>query len=240
MTDSADNHSTLRFERTLRHDRQRVWAAVTEPDRLREWFPCAVRYEPSVGTPIVFDFGGEHGLHTSGGEVRVWEPPAVFAFSWDADLLRFELSDTPTGGTLLVFTHEFDHEPGREARDSAGWSVCLDALSRQLGGEAGEHEDIHDDIRGYLRTYQEHYGPLTLDDGREIDIAGPLLEHDGRPAMAAGFGGRAAVLLGRDRGVALADDVAVQLRAGTVEAPGTVLAEGRLRDPFVRNAATRS
>lgn len=235
-TNSADGHSTLRFERTLRHDRERVWAAVTQPGQLREWFPCVVRYAPRVGAPIVFDFGGEHGLNTSGGEVRVWDPPAVFAFSWAADLLRFELSDAPAGGTLLVFTHEFEHEPGKEARDSAGWSVCLDALARQLGEEAVEQEDIH----GYLRTYQERYGPLTLHDGREIAIAGPLLEHDSRPAMAVGFDGREAVLLGRDQGVPLADDVAVLLCAGTVDAPGTMLADGRLRDPFVRNAAARS
>jgi len=235
MTDTAGTHSTLRFERSLRHDRERVWAAVTEPAQLREWFPCAVRYEPRVGAPIVFDFGGEHGLHTSGGEVRVWDPPSVFAFSWDADLLRFELADTPAGGTLLVFTHEFDHEPGREARDSAGWSVCLDALLGHLGEDVGEP----DDIQGYLRTYQDHYGPLTLDDGREIAIAGPLLEHDGRPAMAVTFDGREAVLLGRDPGLPLADGVAVLLRAGTVDAPGTVLADGRLRDPFVSNSAAR-
>lgn len=125
---------TLRFERRLRHDVERVWRAVTDPDELREWFPSAVSYEPRVGAPMEFDFGGEHGLATMPGEVLEWDPPRVFAFVWNEDVLRFELQAAAGGGTELVFTHAFAHEPGKPARDAAGWEACLEAFEALLSG----------------------------------------------------------------------------------------------------------
>ena len=112
---SDDGHSTLRFERMLAHDRDRVWRAVTDPAELRQWFPSEVIYEPRAGAPMTFDFGGDHGLDALPGEVLVWDPPNVFAFAWGTEELRFELSDAP-GGTRLVFEHAFAHEPGNSAR----------------------------------------------------------------------------------------------------------------------------
>jgi uncharacterized protein YndB with AHSA1/START domain len=116
---SGDGRDTLRFERALAHPRERVWRAVTDPVELSVWFPSAVVYEPRVGAPMQFDFGGEHGLDVWPGEV----------LEWDGD------------GTALVFTHAFAHQPGKPARDGAGWATCLDALDGLLGGEGGAGHD---------------------------------------------------------------------------------------------------
>jgi uncharacterized protein YndB with AHSA1/START domain len=222
---TADGRSTLRFDRTLPYDRDRVWRAVTDPDELRQWFPSEVIYEPRVGAPMTFDFGGEHGLEAYPGEVLVWNPPDEFAFAWGRDELRFTLSDVPEG-TRLVFEHSFAHEPGKEARDSAGWSACFDAFDALLAGDQPQMGDW----AGYEETFLRRYGELTLDDGRAVRLIGPLLEHDGRAAIAVRFDGAEGVLVGD----ALADGVAVEIRAGTVAEPGELRAQGRLRDPLVR------
>jgi uncharacterized protein YndB with AHSA1/START domain len=222
---TAGGRSTLRFDRTLPHDRERVWRAVTDPAELRHWFPSEVIYEPGVGAPMTFDFGGEHDLDTYPGEVLVWDPPSVFAFAWGKDELRFELSDAP-GGTRLVFEHAFAHEPGKEARDSAGWSACFDALDALLAGG----DPRMGDWAAYEETFLERYGQLTLEDGRVVRLTGPLLERDGRAAIAVHFEGAEGVLVGDT----LEDGAAVEIRAGTVAEPGELRAQGVLRDPLVR------
>jgi uncharacterized protein YndB with AHSA1/START domain len=223
---TSGGRSTLRFDRTLPYDRERVWRAVTDPAELRHWFPSEVIYEPRVGAPMTFDFGGEHDLDTYPGEVLAWDPPSVFAFAWGKDELRFELSDA-AGGTRLVFEHAFAHEPGKEARDSAGWSACFDAFDALLAGD----EPQMGDWAAYEETFLERYGELTLEDGRVVRLTGPLLQHGGRAAIAVRFEGAEGVLVGH----ALEDGAAVEIRAGTVAQPGELRAEGVLRDPLVRS-----
>jgi len=222
---TAEGRSTLRFDRTLPHDRERVWRAVTEPAELRQWFPSEVIYEQRAGAPMTFDFGGEHDLDAYPGEVLVWDPPNVFAFLWGTDELRFELSDA-AGGTRLVFEHAFAHEPGKEARDSAGWSACFDALDALLAGD----EPQMGDWAAYEDEFLRRYGGLTLEDGRPVRLIGPLLQHDGRAAIAVRFEDVEGVLVAD----ALADGAAVEIRAGTVAEPGELRAQGVLRDPLVR------
>jgi uncharacterized protein YndB with AHSA1/START domain len=222
--ETGDGRSTLRFDRTLPYDRDRVWRAITDPAELRQWFPSEVIYEPRVGAPMSFDFGGDHGVDVLPGEVVAWDPPNVFAFAWGKDELRFTLTDAP-GGTRLVFEHAFAHEPGKEARDSAGWAACFDAFDALL---AGADDPQMGDWAAYEETFLERYGQLTLDDGRVVRLAGPLLEHDGRAAIAVRFEDAEGVLLAD----ALADGERVEVRSGSVSAPGALRAEGRLRDPL--------
>jgi uncharacterized protein YndB with AHSA1/START domain len=226
--ETGDGRSTLRFDHVLPHGRDRVWRAVTDPAELQQWFPSAVIYEPRVGAPMSFDFGGDHGVEILPGEVLAWDPPNVFAFAWGKDELRFTLSDAPEG-TRLVFEHSFAHEPGKEARDSAGWAACFDAFHTLLSGDG---EPAMGDWQGYEVTFLERYGDLTLDDGRVVRLSGPLLEHEGRPAIAVAFEGREGVLVVPEG--AFADGAAVELRDGDIGAPGAVFASGVLRDPLVR------
>jgi uncharacterized protein YndB with AHSA1/START domain len=228
--DTGDGRDTLRFERALTHPRERVWSAVTDPAELSAWFPSAVVYEPRVGAPMQFDFGGEHGLDVWPGEVLEWEPPRVFAFAWGEDVLRFELAEDGDG-TTLVFTHAFAHQPGKPARDGAGWASCLDALDGLLDGVDREGHDwsAHHD------AHLARFGELVVEgDGGSLSVglAGPYAELDGRPAVNIGFRGRTGVLVVRDPGAELADGAGVDVRAGTVDAPGETLASGVLRDPL--------
>ena len=64
------------------------------------------------------------------GEIRVWDPPHVFEWMWDVDLMRFELSPERLG-TRLVFTTWFgqpDAHDNSPARRAAGYHICLDQL----------------------------------------------------------------------------------------------------------------
>ena len=47
---------TLGLERHLAHSPEMVWRVLTEPDLLKQWFPCDVEGEWKVGSKLRFHF----------------------------------------------------------------------------------------------------------------------------------------------------------------------------------------
>jgi uncharacterized protein YndB with AHSA1/START domain len=127
MTDRAQ--PAVRLERRLADPPEVVWGALTERERLRDWFPCDVIVEGGewqVGAAISFPFAPEVIEMTLSGEVLAVDKPHELAFTWGEETLRFEL--TPhDGGTRLVLIDELP--PNAAARNAAGWDSCLDRLA---------------------------------------------------------------------------------------------------------------
>lgn len=238
MTATLDHdadRSTLRFERRLRHAPDRVWRAVTDPAELRAWFPADVIYEQRAGAPMQFDFGGQHGQDVWPGEVLEWEPPRVFAFAWGEDVLRFELSGDASA-TTLVFTHTFAHQPGKPARDAAGWEACFEAFDALLDGGSVDRDDPQRWSRHH-ESYLARFGDLTVEgeaDRRRVRLQGPPHDLHGRTAIDVAVGDDAdrGVLIVRDAGAELEGGAAVEVLAGSVDAPGALVFAGVLHDPL--------
>jgi uncharacterized protein YndB with AHSA1/START domain len=117
----------VRLERRLTDPPELVWAALTEREQLRTWFPCDVivdRWEP--GAEISFVFPAEAIDMTLSGEVIEVDQPRLLVFTWGEETLRFELSPD-AAGTLLALTDELP--PSAAARNAAGWESCLDRLA---------------------------------------------------------------------------------------------------------------
>jgi uncharacterized protein YndB with AHSA1/START domain len=148
-----DGRFELRFERTLAHPPERVWAALTSGDDLAHWFPATIHGDWRPGAPLRFVF--EHGEGpTLGGEVRAVDPPRLLEFTWNDEVLRFELAPAGDGGCRLRFVNRFD-DGGKAARDGAGWHDCLDRLAARLDG----HEPPTLDWRRRYAVYVAAYGP---------------------------------------------------------------------------------
>ena len=64
-------------------------------------------------------------------EVKV---PEVWEFTWDENLIRFNLSENPSG-THLVLKEYIKEVTNHTARDIAGWHVCLDVIEGLLADE---------------------------------------------------------------------------------------------------------
>ena len=127
----------LRFERRLAHPPEKVWRAITEPEELAHWFPARVDAELKPGAAMRFTFT-DHDLDDTEGEILEFDPPRLFAFRWDRDVLRFELVADGSGCRLL-FTHtlgEGGFWGGKRSapRNAAGWDVCLAMLAARLDG----------------------------------------------------------------------------------------------------------
>jgi uncharacterized protein YndB with AHSA1/START domain len=153
---SDGERTGLRYVRLLRHAPEKVWRALTESDDLRHWFPTDIVGERAVGARLSLPFwpealevastaeaieemGVDPSSYVSAGELRVWDPPQIFEFTWGmdgrtdlTDLLRFELEPTD-GGTRLTFTTWLGGTTGN-TDTATGWHVCLDQLAGLLDG----------------------------------------------------------------------------------------------------------
>lgn len=129
---TVDGRYVVQIDRRIDHPVDKLWSAVTEPDQLGRWYPLSVtEMEPRVGGRIAFD-DGEGTLYR--GEVKEFDPPRVFSFTEESDLVHIRLE--PDGdGCRLTFTHTFD-DPSIADSVETGWNRCLDALEELAGSAA--------------------------------------------------------------------------------------------------------
>jgi uncharacterized protein YndB with AHSA1/START domain len=129
----TDDRWTLVFVRDLRHPPEKVWAALTEPDQLREWAPyTADRNLGRVGDATVTMIDGEIAEDLP-ASVRRAEPPTLLEYTWGDGVVRWELAATEVG-TRLTLQHTVD---GRDwvPKVAAGWHLCLVVAEHLLDGQ---------------------------------------------------------------------------------------------------------
>jgi uncharacterized protein YndB with AHSA1/START domain len=127
----------LEFVRTLRHPVEKVWRAITEREHLRSWLPCDIIGDRQEGALLQLPFWPEvtakYGFEDPGltGVIRVWDPPRVFEWAWDTDIVRFELASQGRDTILRLTTWVSDQTAG-VVSTAAGYHVCLDHLTKLL------------------------------------------------------------------------------------------------------------
>jgi len=146
MQSTLDEDTRLVLRRTYDAPLDAVWAAWTEPAKMKHWMAPADAYEESEVT-VDLRIGGRYRIvmhapdgrtHRVGGTYREIVPPRklVYTWAWEStpereSLVTVELRPDG-GGTELLLTHQrfFD----RDARDrhQQGWIGCLDRLARHL------------------------------------------------------------------------------------------------------------
>jgi uncharacterized protein YndB with AHSA1/START domain len=150
-----DGRLRLRFTRRLRHPREMVWRALTEPEHLAAWFPTTIEGDRAPGARLRFAHR-DNAAPPSDGTMLAFEPPSVMELRWGEDILRFELEADGEHGCVLIFTDSFD-ELGRAARDGAGWHACLDLFCYEAAGEHAPWSSA-DRWRAVRDSYIERFG----------------------------------------------------------------------------------
>ncbi|MQY29097.1 SRPBCC family protein [Nocardia aurantia] len=123
---------SLVFTRDFPHDRETVWAALTEPDELREWAPYTADRSLGATGPVTLVMSDGPHRQELPGEVGIADRPELLEFTWGTDVLRWELTEYGAG-TRLRLTH---HLPDRAVAGmmAAGWHLCLDVAATLLDG----------------------------------------------------------------------------------------------------------
>ena len=127
-----DDRWTLVFVRELPHPPEDVWSALTEPAQLQQWSPfTADRDLAATGEAILTMTDGDESVDLA-ATVRRVERPRLLEYTWDTDVLRWELK--PTGsGTRLTLRHTLE-DLDQVPKVTAGWHICLDVAERLLAG----------------------------------------------------------------------------------------------------------
>ena len=123
---------TLILVRELRHSREIVWEAITDPAHLREWAPFdADGSLDAVGTKIKLTTVGAPTPMVSETIVTRADAPQLLEYKWGGFDMRWELQPSENGTRLTLWTnigHRFI------AMGAAGWQICFDVLDHLLGG----------------------------------------------------------------------------------------------------------
>ncbi|CAH0119273.1 hypothetical protein PAE9249_01772 [Paenibacillus sp. CECT 9249] len=123
--------TVVRFERHLKHSVEKVWASLTENEKLAKWFPELRIDDLREGGVVKFDM--QDGTFEELAILEV-KKHAVLEYMWGEDKVRFELYSEPEGCRLVLEETIYkvtDHSP----RDIAGWHVCLDVIEALLDGK---------------------------------------------------------------------------------------------------------
>lgn len=138
LIERHDDHTTLRFRRSLAHEPEKVWRALTESEHLRWWMPADMIGERAAGATVemIFwpDLVEKTGLEPDAGTatIRVWDPPQVFEWLWQGSLIRFELTPTAPGCLLELSVEIETADPDTIVDNAGGYHLWMAHLSTLL------------------------------------------------------------------------------------------------------------
>ena len=163
----GDGRYEIRIVRLIPRPVEKVWAALTIPERLEAWFGERADLDLRVGGRYVVWFGEGHG--GAFGTITDYDPPRLLAYDWNGgpgDLnVRWALA-AEGGGCRLTFSTICRRvtEPGINAwwvlGSFAGWRGFVDDLTVAITGEAAPEADPidHPDM---VARYGRHFGPYV-------------------------------------------------------------------------------
>ena len=123
---------TLVLVRELRHPREKVWTALTDPAHLREWAPFEA--DGSLGTAgstVKLTTVGAPVANVAEARVTRADRPRLLVYNWGEHDMRWEL-DEAGGGTRLTLWTSIPRN--YIAMGAAGWHICFDVMDHLLDG----------------------------------------------------------------------------------------------------------
>ena len=142
---------------------EKVWAALTDPQRVGRWAPFECdRDLGTTGPATLTMIDGDTAVPLEANVARA-EPPTLLEYQFGPDILVWELTAT-ADGTRLTLRHtvaDRDWLP----KVAAGWHLCLLVADRLLG----------DDPVPVIRGRAAHgYGFDDLQDGYSRELGVPI------------------------------------------------------------------
>jgi uncharacterized protein YndB with AHSA1/START domain len=129
----------IRFERHLAHTVDDVWAAVTDPAQLAQWWlpmPAEITVDLVVGGHLVFRTTGDDAMTMTCTILRL-EPPTLLEHTHldEGSFLRWELEPTDGGCTLRLSHFVRDTEQAVANCYLVGLHESLERLEPCLAGK---------------------------------------------------------------------------------------------------------
>lgn len=160
------------FERVFQHPIEKVWDAITNPEKLKIWF-TDMEFELVPGNKMCIWFRDE--AHTeSYGQILVVAPPHRFEFSWEHELAVWELSAIGEKQTKLLFTYsKLDAQYATNA--PTGFHILLNRLETVLAGYTEPYPFGTEESTPEQQQLQAQYSALILPLYPELEKYQPLV-----------------------------------------------------------------
>jgi uncharacterized protein YndB with AHSA1/START domain len=131
----------LSFERYIDRPVDKVWAALTVPERVADWCGGGAEIDLRIGGVFRIRWAAEMGVVN--GEITALQPPTLLEYSWHepavavaASRVRWTLSQVGDGCRLKL-EHIFPSiDPKSATEFAAGWDDIIRAIGRAADGEA--------------------------------------------------------------------------------------------------------
>jgi uncharacterized protein YndB with AHSA1/START domain len=128
----------IRYERALAYPLEEVWASITEPSWLADWWPpfaADITVDLREGGSIDFDWP-DHDIPRFEFEILRLEPPTMLehTHTGPGSWMRWELEPNATGTRLLATYFVPDPDMAIERGDVVGAHYGLDRLEAALAG----------------------------------------------------------------------------------------------------------
>lgn len=128
----------VHFDRQLPYSIDEVWAAITDPERLGDWWPpmaADVRVDLREGGTIVFEWP-DLDFPTMEFTIVTLQPPHLLEHTHTSpgSSMRWELQANDEGTRLLATYTVPDLDFAIERGDVVGLHLCLDRLAPALAG----------------------------------------------------------------------------------------------------------
>lgn len=142
----------VRFDRSLRFAIEDVWAAITEPERLADWWPpfaADITVDLREGGKIVFAWPGTDFPTLEFTVVRLVAPTLLeHTHTSPGSWMRWELTPLPEGTRLRATYFVPDVDLALERGDLVGLHYSLDRLEPALSGHpVAWDDDAFTDLR---------------------------------------------------------------------------------------------
>ena len=174
-----DGLMEMRFEREVPRPPEKVWAALTVPERVADWLGTPIQIDGHVGGKFVVAFahGGEDMVEAT---IVACDPPRLLALEWGDSIIRWEM--TPTASGCRMVFHQTGLDTWWFMGGAAGWMGMIDDIVAIACG-AGAKE-IEGGYRAAVDRYRRAYGRFVP--GHD---ARPVLRHFESSAFVMPEGG---------------------------------------------------
>lgn len=132
----------LSFERYIDRPVDKVWAALTVPERVADWCGASAEIDLRIGG--VFRIHWPEGMGVMNGEITALQPPMLLEYTWHepavaavpASRVRWTLAQEGPGCRLKL-EHIFTSIDTKSVTEfAAGWDDIIAAVGRAADGEA--------------------------------------------------------------------------------------------------------
>jgi uncharacterized protein YndB with AHSA1/START domain len=163
---------TVEFERILQHDIHRVWDAISNTEKLAQWF-TDFEFTLKPGSKMKIFFRDAEKTESYGEILRV-EPPNRFAFTWEDELAEFDLVKIDDKTTRLHLKYSrLDEQFAATA--PAGFHFLLDRLSAMLAGDVTYFAFGATEDEPGQKQLMEYYGQIVYAQFPELERHKPVI-----------------------------------------------------------------